>query len=208
MLPISRLSRCRATSSVPCLNSEPLKNGSSLKSASTSLASMRIMSARMSLSENTAAKRIVAWPAPRRASAADAASAAPALSAVRRSNAGLHDLPPLVEIAENQIGDHGAAPADIALRAHVALENRAEGVLVGDVEHAERGDRLVDLDRVDVAAEQPSAWPRAITRARRSMIGRLSVRIAFDLLQVAAPRLVLGHHQAHEALVRRGSSCR
>jgi len=43
-------------SSVPCLKSDALKNGSTLKSPAMSLASMRIMSARMSLSENTASE--------------------------------------------------------------------------------------------------------------------------------------------------------
>ena len=84
MLPISRLSRCRATSSVPCLNSVPLKNGSSLKSPSMSFANIRIMSARMSLSENTAAKRRVGLACARAGKAHAAARAAPALSTERR----------------------------------------------------------------------------------------------------------------------------
>ena len=92
MLPSSRLSRCSATSSVPCLNSVPPKNGSILKSASMSLASIRIMSARMSLSENTAAKRSVGLSCAQAGMACAAASAAPAFSSGTTIDLEFHDF--------------------------------------------------------------------------------------------------------------------
>ncbi|MDT4884276.1 hypothetical protein FQZ97_1203980 [compost metagenome] len=84
MLPISRLSRCSATSSVPWRNSVEFRNTSTLKSASMSLASIFIMSARMSLSENTAAKRRVGWACAQAGITDAAANAAPVCSTERR----------------------------------------------------------------------------------------------------------------------------
>jgi hypothetical protein len=66
------------------LNNVAFKKGSSLKSPAISLASIRIMSARMSLSENTAAKRRVGVACARTGNAHAAATAAPALSTRRR----------------------------------------------------------------------------------------------------------------------------
>jgi hypothetical protein len=66
------------------LNSEPFRNGSILKSASTSLASIWIMLARISRSENTAAKRSVGFSCARAGRAEAAAIAAPPARTERR----------------------------------------------------------------------------------------------------------------------------
>src|SRR3972149_8909327 len=126
------------------------------------------MSARMSLSENTAAKRMLGLACAPAPTAYAAARAAPALSAERRSI--LKFMPVLLlgngdacslvhEIAENHVADHAAPASDIALRAHLPLEDGGESMLVGDVEHAERRDRLVDFHRIDVAPEASLRLP-------------------------------------------------
>jgi hypothetical protein len=89
----------------------------------------------------------------------------------------------------------------VALPAHVVLEEGAERVLVGDVEHAERGDRHVDVDRLDVAAERAlglAARDHLAEQVDDRPVERGQRRKA---LHVAAARLVLGHHQPHEVLV-------
>ena len=70
---------------MPWRNSVEFRCISSLKSASTSLAKVFIISARMSLSENTAAKRRVAGLWARTGKAAPATSAAPLASSRRRA---------------------------------------------------------------------------------------------------------------------------
>src|SRR5882762_10194916 len=59
----------------------------------------------------------------------------------------------------DQVGHHRAAPFDVALRSHVALEDRREGVLVADVEVAERGDRHVHVERLEPRAEAALGLP-------------------------------------------------
>jgi len=105
------------------------------------------------------------------------------------------------EVPQDDLGDGGAPAGDVAPGAHLPLEDGRERVLVGDVEHAERGDRLVDLDGVHVlpeAAPALAALEDALDRVDDGPVER-----AHDgrLLQVPAPRLVLRHDQPHEALV-------
>src|SRR3990172_2094380 len=107
-----------------------------------SFANLRIMSARMSLSENTAAKRMAGLACAQAGTTDAAARAVPALSAARRSILKFifNLILCFLQVAKNHFRDHFAPPADIALGAHLALEDGGEGVPVGDVEHAERGD--------------------------------------------------------------------
>ena len=108
---------------------------------------------------------------------------------------------PVGDVAENHVASPPRAGGDVAPRAHLALEDGRERVLVRDVEHAERGDRLVDLDRVDARRKLPSRWPRSRTRRSVSMIDRLSERMAGTSSRWRPARLVLRHDQPHEALV-------
>jgi hypothetical protein len=59
------------------------------------------------------------------------------------------------------VTDH--RPVAVAQRRvrEIAAEDGAEGVAVENSEDAERADRYVDIDRVGMAAENPSASPRA-----------------------------------------------
>src|SRR2546421_385630 len=156
------------------------------------------MTARMSFSENTAAKRSLVFDWEKTGKAAVAASAAPAVRAVRRVNFGLISLPPL-QVAQDQFGHHLAASAQVALRSHLALEDRAESVLVGHVEHAEGGDRLVHLDRVDVLAEAAGGLA-ALDDATEAVDDRAVERAHKPRFPELPPaRLVLRDHQAHEA---------
>src|SRR6185436_2792031 len=109
------------------------------------------MSARMSLSENTAAKRSLGLSCAHAGTMPEAASAAPAFSAERRSilksmtsscfkystaglENGLGHQP-----TEDDVGHLPASAGHISLGAHRPLENGAEGELVRDVEHPQRG---------------------------------------------------------------------
>src|SRR6185312_4213878 len=134
-------------------------------------------------------------PAPKRAKRA----AAPTRRSARRRPSVRNDgslTSSSGEIAENQVRDHGTAPADIAFRPHLALENAAERVLVGDVEHAERGDRLVDLHRVDAGAKQPVRLA-ALDHAREPVDDRSVERAhRLRLAEMPPPGLVLGHYDA------------
>src|SRR5215510_10752137 len=105
------------------------------------------MSARMSLSENTAAKRSFGLSCAHAGTIPDAARAAPALSAERRSNFDSMTPPRWkcnCQLDARNVGkptqdniDHRAATArDVTLRAHGSLENCTERELVGDIEHA------------------------------------------------------------------------
>src|SRR5262245_16649448 len=65
------------------------------------------------------------------------------------------------QVAENHVGHDRAAARDVALRAHLLPEDRPERVLIRHVEHAERGDSLVNLSR------RPCSWGWAPTGTRR-----------------------------------------
>src|SRR6188474_3648695 len=105
------------------------------------------------------------------------------------------------EVPQDDLGDGGAPAGDVAPGAHLPLEDGRERVLVGDVEHAERGDRLVDLDGVHALPE--AALALAALEDALDRVDDGPVERAHDgrLLQVPAPRLVLRHDQPHEALV-------
>src|SRR6186713_1509022 len=119
------------------------------------------ISARMSLSENTAAMRIRGLSCAHPGTACEAASAAPAFNTLRRSilNCMVFLLVYVLgllghrggrEPTQDHVGHHPAASAEVPLGAHGPLEDGAERELVGDVEHAERGDRHVGVDRIHV----------------------------------------------------------
>src|SRR5439155_4935601 len=174
---------------------------------------MRIMSARMSLSENTAAKRRLGLSCAQVGTAWDAASAAPAWSSVRRSI--LKSMfPPCDEnvIArlanelgrqptENDVGYAPASPGYISLRAHRPLEDCAEGELVRDIEYPERSDRHVDVDRIDVAAKRAVGLAPRNDAAEQVDDGAVDRAQRRRPLHVPPPRLVFRDHEVHEVLV-------
>jgi diguanylate cyclase (GGDEF)-like protein/PAS domain S-box-containing protein len=57
------------------------------------------------------------------------------------------------EVGDDHVGEHLAVVVVALGAGEVAAEERAEGVLVGDAEHAEGADHHVQVDRVDVADE-------------------------------------------------------
>ncbi len=89
----------------------------------------------------------------------------------------------------------------IPLRAHLPLEQGAEGVLIGDVEHPQGGDRHVDVDRVDFAPEQTLGLAPRDHGAEHVHDRAIDAAKGREALHVPALGLVLGHDQPHEVLV-------
>src|SRR5687767_7565242 len=105
------------------------------------------------------------------------------------------------QVTEDYFGDHLASAADVSPCAHVALKYRAEGVLVRDVEHSESGHDLVYFHRIRIGAEETVGLPAHYDASQGFYDRAIERPHRFRLPQVAAFRLVLRYHQAHETLV-------
>jgi hypothetical protein len=82
-----------------------------------------------------------------------------------------------------------------------SLEDRAEGVLVRDVEEAQRRDRRMDVHRVELRAEHALRDATLVESADRLDGRHVELLDALAAGHVFAALHVLGHHQADERLV-------
>jgi len=98
---------------------------------------------------------------------------------------------------QHQIGDRFAALVDRRLRRHVDVEHARERVAVGDVVKAERADRHVELDRIDVVAEH--AFLLAAVEDPPGRVDRRDIQLADDLrlLEKRPVVQVLVHDDPH-----------
>src|SRR3954469_25759227 len=63
----------------------------------------------------------------------------------------------ILQIAEHELHNRALAPCDAGRGCHLALEDDAQTVLVGEVHDAKRTDRDIEIDRLDIAPELSAA---------------------------------------------------
>src|SRR6185295_522633 len=63
----------------------------------------------------------------------------------------------ILQIAEHELYDRALAPCNAGRGCHLAREDDAQAVLVGEVHDAERADRDIEIDRLHVPTELSAA---------------------------------------------------